>query len=74
MIDTTRDCIRLYSFSGTYGHTTGEIFLQADESGYTQYFATNQVGSGRDTKQAFVAYQVRVNRKEIKRILRRLQE
>jgi hypothetical protein len=36
--DTTKPCVRVYSFSNLYGHTTYEVFLQQDENGMFQYF------------------------------------
>jgi hypothetical protein len=36
--DTTKSCIRIYSFSKLYGHTTYEVFMQQDENGRFQYF------------------------------------
>jgi hypothetical protein len=36
--DITRPCVRVYSFSNLYGHTTYEVFLQQDESGEFRYF------------------------------------
>jgi hypothetical protein len=36
--DTTKSCVRVYSFSNLYGHTTYEVFLQQDENGEFRYF------------------------------------
>ena len=65
-INTEKECVRLYSFSKTYGHTTAEVFLQADDSGYIQYFASRQVGG----KAAGIAYSVKVSSREVNRLLR----
>ena len=66
-INTDKECVRLYSFSKTYGRTTAEVFLQADENGYIQYFASRQVGG----KAAGIAYSVKVSSREANRLLRR---
>jgi hypothetical protein len=65
-INTEKECIRLYSFSKTYGHTTAEVFLQADDNGYIQYFASCEVGR----KYSYVRYSVKVSRREVNRLLR----
>lgn len=65
-INTDKECVRLYSLSKTYGHTTAEVFLQADNKGYIQYFATRKVGG----KASGVAYSVKVSTREVRELLR----
>lgn len=65
-INTDKECVRIYSRSKTYGHTTNEVFLQADNNGYIQYFASRQV----DRKAAGIAYSVRVPAREVRELLR----
>lgn len=65
-INTDKECVRLYSFSNTYGHITAEVFLQADDSGVVQYFANRQVGG----KASGIAYSVKVSAREVNRLLR----
>jgi hypothetical protein len=65
-INTDKECIRIYSRSKTYGHTTAEVFLQSDDNGYIQYFASRQV----DRKAAGIAYSVRVPAREVRELLR----
>lgn len=65
-INTDKECVRIYSFSNTYGHTTAEVFLQADDNGVIQYFASRQVGG----KASGIAYSVRVKAREVRELLR----
>lgn len=65
-INTEKECVRIYSFSKTYGHTTAEVFLQADDNGVIQYFASRQV----DRKAAGIAYSVKVSAREVRELLR----
>ena len=65
-INTDKECIRLYSFSKTFGHTTAEVFLQADDNGVIQYFASRQV----DRKAARIAHSVKVKAREARELLR----
>jgi hypothetical protein len=65
-INTDKECVRLYSLSKTYGHTTAEVFLQADEDGRIQYFASRQV----DRKAARIAHSVKVKEREVRELLR----
>ena len=65
-INTEKECVRLYSFSKTFGHTTAEVFLQADDKGVIQYFASRQVGG----KAARIAHSVKVSSREVNRLLR----
>ena len=65
-INTDKECVRLYSFSKTYGHTTAEVFLQADDNGVIQYFASRQV----DRKAAGIAHSVKVSNREVRELLR----
>ena len=65
-INTEKECVRLYSFSKTNGHTTAEVFLQADDNGRIQYFASRQAWG----KAAGIAYSVKVSKHEVNRLLR----
>jgi hypothetical protein len=65
-INTDKECVRIYSRSKTYGHTTAEVFLQSDDNGYIHYFASRQV----DRKTAGIAYSVRVPAREVRELLR----
>jgi hypothetical protein len=65
-INTDKECVRIYSRSKTYGHTTNEVFLQSDDNGCIQYFASRQV----DRKAAGIAYSVRVPAREVRELLR----
>ncbi|MFN7881945.1 MAG: hypothetical protein ACK5PF_02880 [bacterium] len=65
-INTDKECVRLYSFSKTFGHTTAEVFLQADEDGRIQYFESRQV----DRKAARIAHSVKVKEREVRELLR----
>lgn len=65
-INTEKECVRLYSFSKAYGHTTAEVFLQADDNGYIYYFASRQVGG----KASGIAYSVKVKAREVRELLR----
>jgi hypothetical protein len=58
-INTDKECIRIYSRSN-------EVFLQSDDNGYIQYFASRQV----DRKAAGIAYSVRVPAREVRELLR----
>jgi hypothetical protein len=65
-INTDKECVRLYSFSKTFGHTTAEVFLQADEHGRIRYYPSRQVGG----KASTVAYGVKVSSREVRELLR----
>ena len=65
-INTEKECVRLYSLSKTYGHVTAEVFLQADDNGRIQYFASRQV----DRKSAGIAYSAKVKARETRELLR----
>jgi phosphatidate phosphatase PAH1 len=65
-INTDKECVRLYSFSKTFGHTTAEVFLQADDNGYIRYYPSRQVGG----KASTVAYGVKVKEREVRELLR----
>lgn len=65
-INTDKECVRLYSRSKTFGHTTAEVFLQADDDGRIQYFESRQVGG----KAAGIAHSVKVKEREVRELLR----
>jgi hypothetical protein len=69
-INTEKECVRLYSFSKTFGHTTAEVFLQADDKGVIQYFASRQVGGPLFRKASRIAHSVKVKEREVRELLR----
>lgn len=57
-IDSTKPCIRLYSFSTQVGHTTAEVFIQQTAAG--DIVVSNERGG------ASVQFSVRIGKVEVK--------
>lgn len=57
-IDSTKPCIRLYSFSTNKGHTTAEVFIQQT--------ATGSIVVSNEREGASVQFSVRVGKVEVK--------